>query len=182
MTKILIVQVFGAIYNGHDFQQSFTVTSKIMLLKLTDSRINSLFSDAGNSCFRCTKRFLIQRLHRNFKERTTCTNSSGVEVVLLRVLLAPTQNALDHFQQLIEAKLATDKQPVNPKQLDIRTIFTYLAIQVIFFKLEKSQKVSVFSICTKTIRHLFDVTCYCHLLYSKSQEYTNQTSHDIGAL
>ena len=98
--KIHIVQVFGAIYNGHGFQQSFTVTSKNMLLKLTDSRIDSLFSDAANSTFRCTKGCLIQRLQRSrFSES----------------LLVPAQNSLDHFQQLIEAKIG-DRQTASQHQ------------------------------------------------------------------
>ena len=32
------------------------------------------------------------------------------------------------------------------------------------------------------MRHLFYITCYCGLLYSKSKEYINQTIYDISFL
>ena len=124
-------------------------------------------SDGANSSFRCTKGFLIQRLQRSRSSES---------------LLVPAQNSLDHFQQLIEAKIG-DRQTASQPQVVGHSYNIHKSRHSGYFlRTKESQKVSVFSICTKTIGHLFDVTCYCHLLYSKSQEYTNQTSHDIGAL
>ena len=61
-------------------------------------------------------------------------------------------------------------------------MFTNFFIQIVISKQQKSQKVSVLSIRMKTMRHLFYITCYCGLLYSKSKEYTNQTIYDISFL
>jgi len=58
-------------------------------------------------------------------------------------LQLPGQTGLDHFQQLPEAKIGDGQQPKSLKQMEIRAIFTNMAIQIVNSKPQKSQKVSV---------------------------------------
>ena len=145
MPKIHIVQVFGAIYNGHGFQQSFTVTTKNMLLKLTDSRIDSIFSDAANSSFRCTKGFLILRLHRSRSSES---------------LLVPTQNAIDHFQQLIEAKIG-DRQTASQPQAVRHSHNIYISRHSGYFL--QTREISE-SLCVLDLHENNKTSLGCHML------------------